>query len=574
MGEVWLGERPTTVGAAKLVAVKLLRRRHAGAEALQAMFLQEARLSMSLTHSNIVQVFDYGVHEGMPYLVMELLAGQTLEQRLQVAGRLDPQQTLAVMEDVCAAVSRAHEAEVIHRDLKPANIFLVNSLVGGGEREHVKVLDFGIAKFLGGAAELQLAETQTGTVLGTPYYMSPEQLLSSKTVDHRADLWSLGVIVYECLTGSRPFESRSLAELCVMITTADLDLERVLGPRGLSTWLRKALAREPDERFSSAMEMLEGLRSVVAGEGFYDASGKREAPREAVFDMGTDIGPDLSLKLPVERTAPASGSHAGAGAGAGAGSVSGSRASPAPLPERSALRSPVTIVVGLAVVGVLGLSAYLAMEDRDKATVAADGDTPTPSTGEGPAAETTGAEEAAPKEVLGTGYGDPCKQAADCGWDDPCMPTRCVGAEQAKQGADAACEESGPAPGECLCVSDHCVLRPSAPPESNASCESGACGVDQAGGSCIAGGMKEANEHAEEGPLCSCNPQTRLCEWKWIEPIPCRNTSQCWISAGPPFHPVARPKNKRGAEISPCRDAPVAPTCRDGHCGLISYGCD
>src|SRR5262249_32601607 len=145
------------------------------------------------------------------YIAMELLDGEDLGKRLQRIGRLPPHELLRIVTQVCRALTKAHGMHIVHRDLKPDNIFLVRD----DDREIAKVLDFGIAKAAGGA--IDGSATKTGAMLGTPYYMSPEQAQGTKAVDHRSDLWSLAVIVFQALTGRLPFESEALGDLLVKI---------------------------------------------------------------------------------------------------------------------------------------------------------------------------------------------------------------------------------------------------------------------------------------------------------------------------------------------------------------------
>src|SRR5262249_43204486 len=152
-----------------------------------------------LRSPHVVQILDHGVWEGSPYIAMELLEGEDLARRLHKRRPLSPRETLTIAAQGGRALTKAHAVGPVHRDLKPANIFLVHD----DEREIAKVLDFGVAK-VNKDAGLDGA-TQTGTVLGTPFYMSPEQARGSKSVDHRSDLWALAVVVYQCLVGKLPF---------------------------------------------------------------------------------------------------------------------------------------------------------------------------------------------------------------------------------------------------------------------------------------------------------------------------------------------------------------------------------
>src|SRR5262249_35962901 len=198
------------VGAAErlaldtLVAVKLMTRDRVRRSDLMVRFQREAQAAARLRSPHVTQVLDYGVTpEGEPYIVMELLEGETLQQRLQRVGHLPFDHVVPLVEQTAKALSRAHQMGIVHRDIKPDNLFLID--VEGDP--FVKVLDFGIAKQPQAGVP---GVTSTGAVLGTPLYMSPEQFDAAKDVDHRADLWALAIVAYQALTGRPPFESDTI----------------------------------------------------------------------------------------------------------------------------------------------------------------------------------------------------------------------------------------------------------------------------------------------------------------------------------------------------------------------------
>jgi tRNA A-37 threonylcarbamoyl transferase component Bud32 len=260
MGSVWEG-RHATLGTR--VAIKFIDLEYADSPEARTRFLNEARAAATIQSKHAIQIHDHGVtEEGRPYIVMELLLGEPLDKRLDRMGRLSLQETARMMVQVCRALQRAHDAGIIHRDLKPENIFLVRS--HDDDDEIAKVLDFGIAKIKGppGGAGGLTSSTKTGAVLGTPYYMSPEQARGLRNIDHRTDLWSLGVIAYKCVTGVLPFEGESVGDLLVKICTSPHPTPSLSVPGlppAFDAWFFRALEREPQQRFSTAQELADSL---------------------------------------------------------------------------------------------------------------------------------------------------------------------------------------------------------------------------------------------------------------------------------------------------------------------------
>ncbi len=297
MGEVWLAQH---VNLGTPVAIKLVSPHVANDERARSRFLREAKSAASLSSPRVVQIFDYGVDGDTPYIAMELLDGEPLSARLAARGKLSPAETLRFISDTCRAIAKAHDARIIHRDLKPDNIFVVEQ----EDEERAKVLDFGIAK--GFANDTMTANTQSGAVLGTPYYMSPEQAQDAANVDHRTDLWAVGVIAYQCLLGKRPFVADSLPGLSVKIIADPIPVPSEQGdvPPGFDGWFARAVERDVDRRFQSAREMSEALAAVL-GDGI-----------SSVTD------PSLSLAVPATNSARGIGPRV-AGAAAGLAIVAG-----------------------------------------------------------------------------------------------------------------------------------------------------------------------------------------------------------------------------------------------------------
>ncbi len=249
MASIWVAHHATLQSD---VAVKFLAERSLGMPDAVERFSLEAAAAARVRSPHVVQVFDHGVSDGMPYIVMELLEGEDLAHRLERDGRLSQAETVSVIEQICKALERAHAQGIVHRDVKPANVFLVS---GQPEGPLVKVLDFGLAKH--GASGLSDL-TSSGAIFGTPHYMSPEQAASARAVTPQSDLWSVAVIAYECLTGRRPFPAESLIELCVALATSRFDPATSACPElspGIDAWFTRAFRREPSERFPSATEL-------------------------------------------------------------------------------------------------------------------------------------------------------------------------------------------------------------------------------------------------------------------------------------------------------------------------------
>jgi len=266
MGSVWVAEH---LSLKTNVVVKFMAEELAKSPEALARFSREAAAASQVKSPHVVQMFDHGVLDnGAPYIVMELLEGRDLEQQLRASGRLEPREVVAIVAQLARALARAHERGIMHRDIKPSNVFLCDA--GGGEL-FVKLLDFGIAKGpgAGGGVGIVGSTTRTGSFIGSPFYMSPEQVIGAKTIDFKTDLWSLGVVAFEALTGDKPFFAETVGALALKIHRDPIpvpsDANRALGP-AVDAWFVRACAREPEARYASAKDMAEALAVAVTGE--------------------------------------------------------------------------------------------------------------------------------------------------------------------------------------------------------------------------------------------------------------------------------------------------------------------
>jgi len=345
MGTVYLGEH-ALVG--RKVAIKVLHAELGTDEEMVSRFYREARAAAAIGHRNIIDVLDVGATpEGDPYLVMEYLEGESLGALLQRSGRLDLATIAEILGPVLRALQAAHDAGIVHRDLKPENIFLAYPKDGPPV---VKVIDFGISK-VKEIGKTQL--TQSGAMIGTPAYMAPEQARGDTALDHRADIYSVGVIFYELLTGRRPFQGENHMALLAAILTTDpsrpSDVVEGVHPDAERIVL-KTMRRDPAERYGSAQEMLADLEATVAritGVGrLRELATSMCATTHAVGDIGEPesaeasepVAPQILAKMVAESTPSA-------------WSPSGTRTAP----KRRRLFVPVVVVA------VLGIAAGFAL---------------------------------------------------------------------------------------------------------------------------------------------------------------------------------------------------------------------
>ena len=259
MGAVWAATHEIT---GRRVAVKMLRASAHRDVELSRRLVREARAAAAVAHPNVVEVLDVlDVDAETPAMVMDLLTGETLAERLSRQRRLSLEQCSQLLVPALSAVGMAHSRGIVHRDLKPANLFVA---VGADGTECVKVLDFGIAKlYADPVAPEETGLTKTGATLGTPCYMSPEQAVGARDVDHLSDVWAFGVIAYECVSGVRPIEGETVGQVVMaLMSTGIMPVERLVPglPPEVSSCIGRMLSRERAVRPTDLRELFDILR--------------------------------------------------------------------------------------------------------------------------------------------------------------------------------------------------------------------------------------------------------------------------------------------------------------------------
>jgi len=280
------------------VAIKMLTAGVARSPEVVKRFEREQRTLLRLESEHSVRCYGGGVHEGLPYMVLELLEGRDLDQRLKQEGPLEPHEAVPFILQACHAIAEAHACGIVHRDLKPSNLFLTRRHDGSA---CIKVLDFGISKVAKGTTD-EPTLTKTKMVVGSPYYMSPEQLISSKDTDGRTDIWSLGVTLYELLTKSLPFAAASTDDVVRRVLHGDptpLRKLRPLIPGGLEAIIMRCLRRRPEERWPNVADFAQRLSDFGPEHGRFAlaqiynlvAPSERDAMRASIADLGSPMGP-------------------------------------------------------------------------------------------------------------------------------------------------------------------------------------------------------------------------------------------------------------------------------------------
>ena len=323
-----------------------------------ARFEREARNAVRLKSDHVARVTDVGTLDGgEPYMVMEFLEGLDLDEYLQQNGPLPIATAVDFLLQACEAISEAHGLGIVHRDLKPKNLFLTSK---HGGRSIVKVLDFGISKQLGVTEDMSL--TSTSNIIGSPNYMSPEQLRASKDVDHRTDIWALGAILFELLTAQVPFPAETVTQLTAMVIADEpqaIEKLRPDVPEEIRAIVRKCLEKNRDARFASVAELMMALTPFASQQGAHAAesvlrsSGSSIAPRTSVSSSQRAAGVSTSTAWDKTQLADTG--------------------APPPPPTRS--RAPF-VIAALAIGGVLAVGGFFAFHRTPASSTPTSGGAP------------------------------------------------------------------------------------------------------------------------------------------------------------------------------------------------------
>jgi eukaryotic-like serine/threonine-protein kinase len=247
------------------VAIKFMDHTELSSDEARARFEREARAAAQLRSAHVVQVFERGIDDGLPFIVMERLVGEDLEARLQREGRLSMAAASSLLNQMAKALRRAQEMGIVHRDLKPSNIYLARV----DDDEIVKLLDFGVAKVVASRMPDGIVPpTETGAMMGSPYYMSPEHLRGAKEMDHRSDLWSAAAILFRALTGRIAFQGSTLPDIAVKICADPLPIATAIAPDlppEVDRFFARGFARDPAHRYQTAADMAADFAAIAAG---------------------------------------------------------------------------------------------------------------------------------------------------------------------------------------------------------------------------------------------------------------------------------------------------------------------
>jgi serine/threonine-protein kinase len=307
MGTVWAGRH---VNLGTLVAIKFIRPQFAERPDARRRFEIEARAAASVKSVHAVQVYDFGTTEGgLPYIVMEFLEGESLAETVQRVGPIAAGEVAKIISQASRALSKAHKAGIVHRDLKPDNVFLATN-VENAESDlpyTVKLVDFGIAKIVDepqGQTGLS-GPTQAGSVIGTPNFMSPEQLTVGGAPDPLTDIWSLGATVYSAMIGRIPFEGEMLGDIVLKVCTAPIPVPSATNsalPAGFDAWFARACHRDRAKRFQTVEELADSLLRVcgVGADGIETATLSEDRVQYELKSKATSAELEALARMPAE----------------------------------------------------------------------------------------------------------------------------------------------------------------------------------------------------------------------------------------------------------------------------------
>jgi len=449
MGVVYKAER---VPVGKLVALKFLHASYANDSEFLARFERETRVMSKLAHPNCVSVVDFGVWQGTPYLVMEFVAGRTL-RKIMDEGALPAVRALALARQIVSGLAHAHAQGITHRDIKPANIMITEEI---GTGEHVRILDFGLARLRGATGR---DATQTNVVVGTPNYMAPEQTIGGGIIDERTDIYAVGIVLFEMVTGERPFQAEDTLTLLGMHRAAPVPriADRLPKgaevPEGLQAVIDRAMAKSPDDRFPSAIALAEAIDAMIGrpvaatGPTGYPVAKPPSAEPAAVAPTLLDVGSRSAVATVITQLRPSRERTSAERTVEDPSPERGfAQASLAPPARRSSSSSRAGILLALLVLGGGAYAAYY-VQNRAKARspAALEGGAlaqaePESGSGSGETPDQAGAGSGGSAEPAGAGSGAAPDRSGSGG-------SAAAGAGSGEPAAGAG-SDSGPEPGE------------------------------------------------------------------------------------------------------------------------------